>query len=333
MSGVSGGSPTRARGGRIRAGNAGTTTIICNRAPRRMFLCDVPIFAKRIDKVSGDGNNLVRVMGTVVDVLPSSDVGGDSSLCETSLATSSSADGEPSHQTRLVHFVIDDGTGCIGVFARRKMARNGDYATKRNHGECINQSSAMMALESILSSLPPSISVGQAVDCIGRIQVECAGELGVHRSKEDCLKQSASHHGLWLAASSVSITRNPQDSTLRQIELSSKKRLKRASKNSSHCGPERGTTLPQNRILAGGELERKLNPLFRCSGQRSVAFDLETAFNYIKHSKDDGGITPKEMALLVGAVEPNEILAVNLSIEQLREDCRIYLNQGKWFPM
>ena len=83
----------------------------------------------------------------------------------------------------------------------------------------------------------------------------------------------------------------------------------------------------------GGDLERKLNPLFHCNHQNSVVFNMEDAFNYIKHSKDDGGITQQELALLVGAVHPNEMLAVNLAVEQLREDCRIYLNQGKWFPM
>jgi hypothetical protein len=62
---------------------------------------------------------------------------------------------------------------------------------------------------------------------------------------------------------------------------------------------------------------------------------MEAAFNYIKLSKDDGGITQRELASLVGAVEPNEILAVNLVVEQLREECRIYSTapRNKWFPM
>jgi hypothetical protein len=40
-----------------------------------------------------------------------------------------------------------------------------------------------------------------------------------------------------------------------------------------------------------------------------------------------------ELASLVRALESNEVLAVNLALERLREDCRIYLNQGKWFPI
>ena len=91
--------------------------------------------------------------------------------------------------------------------------------------------------------------------------------------------------------------------------------------------------IPQNRILIGGYLERKLNPLYHCIQDGSVQLNMEEAFRYIKHSKDDGGITSKELASLVGAVEPNEVLAVKLAVERLREDCRIYLNQGKWFPM
>ena len=137
---------------------------------------------------------------------------------------------------------------------------------------------------------------------------------------------------LWLGASSVSIMDNPQAMTLSMMALSS------SDRNMNIHGRERGTNNisgrvnnAQNRILVGGHLERKLNPLYHHNN--SVLFNMEHAFDYIKHSKDDGGITVKELTSLVGAVEPNEVLAVNLAVEQLREDCRIYLNQGKWFPM
>ncbi len=69
--------------------------------------------------------------------------------------------------------------------------------------------------------------------------------------------------------------------------------------------------MPKNRILIGGHLERKINPLYHCNQQGSVYLNLEDAFHYIKHSKDDGGITSMELALLVRALESNEVLAVN----------------------
>lgn len=312
-----------------------------------MFLCDVPLFIKQnsLNNDNADGN-LLRLMGTVGVIIQSAPSLSSDNIPESNPHESNNS----THSKRLIHFVIDDGTGSIGVFTRRRVKQNSDCVsdsfvgnippvmqnqllvtqrTKQNHHfQAVNQPPhATVTLESILSSPPPPILVGQTVDCIGRIQVDTSGE-------------GSSSHSIWLAASSVSIIKNPQEITLRQLELSSTKRLQIITAF-DRGAPERGSVgdssnisnNPRNRILVGGDLERKLNPLFHCNREGSVVFNMEDAFNYIKHSKDDGGITPHELALLVGAVEPNEMLAVNLAVEQLREDCRIYLNHGKWFPM
>ena len=203
--------------------------------------------------------------------------------------------------------------------------------SKQQHMQTANQSLKRTALKSILSKPPPPISIGQTVDCIGRIEV-AAKDTGGANSDDNSLPSAQQ---LWLAASSVSIANNPQAMTLRQLELSTSRRTFSNGDGENEGGrPAHGNGVPQNRILVGGALERKLNPLYHCHRQRSVVFDMENAFQYIKHSKDDGGITQKELASLAGALEANEVLAVTLAVQQLREDCRIYQNhQGKLFPM
>lgn len=344
------------------SGSGNVNTFCATTAPRRMFLCDVPLFIKQTNSANGDDNvNFVRLMGTVIEIIQSPQLSTDTdsennsslgihhSTLQSTVQTPPNANELNSTHppTRVVHFVIDDGTGSIGVFSKRRVGKNNsdcnDGSTSGNAlpstmtNPLLSQNTTMqpfrtasnrplaataLALESILSSPPPPILVGQTVDCIGRIQVN---DNNITTNNE---KMPPSSHKIWLAASSVSIVNNPQSVTLRQMELSSSKRL-----SPTHCNDGRGDDTPQNRILLGGDLERKLNPLFHCNHQNSVVFNMEDAFNYIKHSKDDGGITQQELALLVGAVHPNEMLAVNLAVEQLREDCRIYLNQGKWFPM
>lgn len=282
----------------------------------------------------------VRLMGTVVDIAsqspppPSSEIGRVSDS-ENLIGDASLPPDDGSATTHLVHFMMDDGTGSIiDVVTERRLAptTNGNY---RNHSSAkvihpmtqqeFCQSSTM---ESILSTPPPPIMVGQTVDCVGRVQIDvvgagpCVGETNNEEKR------------ILLVASSVSLVTSPQAMTLRHLEIcSSTPRWKTTSNGRLENAVARNVNFPQNRILVGGYLERKLNPLYHCDLDGSVVVDMETAFNYIKHSKDDGGITQKELASLVGAVEPNEILAVNLAVEQLREECRIYINQGKWFPM
>lgn len=332
-------------------GGCGNTTSHTT-TPRRLFLCDVPIYMKQVS--SNNDDNFVRLMGTVVEIIQPKNGSSSSTsdmMCNTTQQNGISTNG-------VIHFVIDDGTGSIGVFTNRRARYNSNcngggrnssdatvpptnqqqtYNTSYNtsmqnqqHFQPANQSQHMALLESILSSSATlhHILVGQTVDCIGSVGMQ------VDNAVEGSTTQVDSGM-LWLAASSVTIVNNPQATTLRLMELSSSDRKMNINNNNRSTKKTlgQGNNNPQNRILVGGHLERKLNPLYHCNTQGSVVFNMEYAFNYIKHSKDDGGITVKELASLVGAMEPNQILAVNLAVEQLREDCRIYLNQGKWFPM
>ncbi|KAL9188500.1 hypothetical protein ACHAXT_006878 [Thalassiosira profunda] len=329
--------------------SSGRRTAVCTTAPRRMFLCDVPLFMK-----DGSASNFVRLMGTVVDIIEASD---SSSCAGEGNATVSAEDnpamqstqspansGNATHHIPLTHFVIDDGTGSIGVIAHRRVEKNGSgdgrasagnaasanttaaerstvMQNKQQYMQTANRSPKRTTLKSILSKPPPPISVGQTVDCIGRIEVANAKDIGGASSNDN----SPPAQQLWLAASSVSISNNPQAMTLRQLELSTSRRTSSNNDGEYEGGrPAHGNGVPQNRILVGGALERRLNPLYHCHRQRSVVFDMENAFQYIKHSKDDGGITQKELASLAGALEANEVLAVTLAVQQLREDCRIY---------
>ena len=339
------------------SGNNGTLNTFCTNAPRRMFLCEVPPCIKQQSTSNGDDDtDLFRLMGTVVEIIPSSS--------STSPAENNSAHdmnmmhatpNNANNTTQMIYFVIDDGTGSIGVYAKRRVganngcdARSGNntlppttmqnqfrdpHAKQMQQFQPANQHAAgsAVSLESILSSPHPPILVGQTVDCIGKIQIDTDG-----MKNDKQLDAPPSNAMLWLAASSVSIVNNHQAATLRQLELSSSNRLKmntNTSNNQWNRNQRMNNNNAQNRIMVGGDLERKLNPLFHDTKEGSVSFNMEAAFNYIKYSKDDGGITPKEIATLVGAIEPNEVLAVNLAVERLREDCRVYINHGKWFPM
>ena len=313
--------------------------------------------------MSNTSSNFVRLMGTVVEIIPQpTDINNNMSNTQHQHDISSKL---LSNSQSLIHFVIDDGTGSIGVFTNRRMGSNNvgsgngikssggnsftnthlsqnNYSTQQQqnlHFQRANQSQPTSFLKSILSTPLPPILVGQTVDCIGRIQtdIDCIGNVGNNENMDVPIQMQKGM--LWLAASSVSIVKNPQAPTLRLMELSSSDRnanIYNGNNNKDRGGNvnlARGNNNPKNRILVGGRLEKKLNPLYHCNKQGSVVFNMEYAFNYIKHSKDDGGITIKELSLLVGAVEPSSLLAVNLAVEQLREDCRIYQNQGKWFPM
>lgn len=295
----------------------GSMHTICT-APQRMFFGDIPLFIERTTNAncSNDGVGFyARLMGTIVEIIrdppSSSEIIFDIDPQQANDSLSTPDEFPTAHE---IHFVMDDGTGSIEVFSGRRIVPTQPAA---------NQPSPTTTLSSILSLSPPPILLGQTVDCIGMIRID-----SVETKNET---KTSPLHGIWLAASSISIVNCPQAVTLRNLELSLSPRCNQVDHEQNEVTGNACT--PKNRILVGGYLERKLNALYHCDQQGSVVFDMEEAFNYIKHSKDDGGITQKELSSLVGAFEPNEILAVNLAVEQLREDCRIYISQGKWFPM
>ena len=348
--------PSPGADGDITSGNMHTFRT----APRRMFLGDIPPFIDRTtttDAKCGNDDDVdycVRLMGVVVEIMRNNTRSSSDIICrdvdhrhandETSTINESPA----AHA--IHHFVMDDGTGSIEVITEGRIdptdctgevgihtpfARSLPPATRqqslqsteknRHFPQHAIQPSPTTALGSILSSSSPPILLGQTVDCIGRIRVNST-------ETENETKTSPSH-GIWLVASSVSNVNSPREFTLRNIQLSLSPRWKPIDHERMGNDVAGNARSQKNRILVGGYLERKLNPLYHCDHQGSVVFDMEEALKYIKHSKDDGGITQKEISSLVGAVEPNEVLAVNLAVERLREDCRIYNSQGKWFPM
>lgn len=309
-------------------------------APRRMFLYAAAERGVNASNNDGVGIDYVRLMGTVVEIISKSPLPSCLDIDHVL-----NDDSENNAVSEMIHLVMDDGTGLMEVVTVRQVH------TPSMSTSCSNNSSSIIhpktqqyqigqnsTLESILSAPPPPIMVGQTVDCIGRIQIDDAE--GV---ETQCVNGTSNQRGkrIYLLASSVSPVKSPQAMTLRHLELSSSPRWKNTISNcgggvgkiNNHILTRKNANLSQNRILVGGILERKLNPLYHCDHDGSVVFDMETAFNYIKLSKDDGGITQKELASLVGAVEPNQILAVNLVVEQLREECRIYINRNKWFSM
>jgi len=341
---------------KMSGGNHGMTRHALCTAPRRMFLCDVPLYAAAERGVNASSNagvgiDYVRLMGTVVEIISQSPHPSCSDINRVKYDSENNTTRMPSdvnvrETIDLIYFVIDDGTEIMEVVTERRVHtfpinnhRSNNCATifhpTTQQHQMIGQSST---LESILSAPPPPIMVGQTVDCIGRIQIDDVEGVGA-----PCVNGTSKQRGkrIYLVASSVSPVKSPQAMTLRHLELSSSPRWKntisngggRLGRNNNNFHTRKNVNLSQNRILVGGILERKLNPLYHCDRDGSVVFDMDAAFNYIKLSKDDGGITQKELASLVGAVEPNEILAVNLVVEQLREECRIYINRNKWFPM
>ena len=356
-------------------------TLVTSRAPRRMYLCDVPLFFERdcSSNIVDDDMNFVRLMGTIVEIIqpppPNPDPNPMTGLPSPPLQYNKYT--ITAHYNQIIQFVIDDGTGVLNVVSGEReaaeTATNSDNRTDTSSAEKqiyqnaslqtsdIDQPPSPLAtlpmIESLLTSSQYTLSVGQTVDCIGRLQSldyevdeGCSSSAMFGEFDTSHIDHRRIAGRILLVASSVSLVTNPQAVTLRQLELSSSRLGDSGrptnSNNDNHNNNSNNNKNnhhhhhqipipppPKNRILIGGHLERKLNPLYHCNQQGSVYLNLEDAFHYIKHSKDDGGITSMELASLVGALESNEVLAVNLAVERLREDCRIYLNQGKWFPI
>ena len=211
-------------------GGCGNTTSHIT-TPRRLFLCDVPIYMKQVSSNNND-DNFVRLMGTVVEIIqPQNGSSSSASVCNTTQQHGISTNNQNKHPTNgVIHFVIDDGTGSIGVFTNRRARYNSNcndggrnssgatvppttqqqtYNTSHNtsmqnqqHFQPANQSQHMALLESILSSSDtlPHILVGQTVDCIGSVVVG----MQVDNAVEGSTTQVDSGM-LWIAASSVTI--------------------------------------------------------------------------------------------------------------------------------
>ena len=272
-----------------------------NRAPRRLLLADALEEFGRSDAAGCAGTAEedrppLRLMGTIAEILQEESP-------------------TPPGGRAVVYFYIDDGTATLGVLTER------DQPVVHSVDPAVT-AIAPGTLESFLSEPRPPIQVGQTVDCIG------------------CICRNDQSDQLWLAATSVSIVRDPQELWFRQIQLSSERGFRESkihnSRNAYHPFGQgrngRGEHLPQNRVVVGGELEYRLNE-FYYNRHGNVLVKVEDILHYVRCSKKDGGITPQEVATLVGAFDPRERRALDEAIDQLRNECRVYLNQGKLFPL
>lgn len=293
-------------------------TIFCTTVPSRIFLCDVIKFATQ----QNNSDRLFRLMGTVVEIIP------QNPITDEGRASSLTTCGDDCSPNKLL-FVIDDGSGTVAVFTERKT----DTAAP------------------MLPSPSPALKVGLTVDCIGK--------LVIHGEESCCSsdKQQDKSPQVWLVASSVSIVTSPQEALLRQIELTNNdsNNLRNNTNTESNStisigGKLADENMPRNRILLAGDLNFKLNSIFYNSSsiinnnnnqpqqlqpQRvpEIIFKPDDAFRFIRYSKDEGGISIDDLALLVGATKAKEKRAVKAAVEYLQNQGMVYLKQGKYYPL
>lgn len=301
-------------------------TIFCTTVPSRIFLCDVIKFATQ----QNNSDRLFRLMGTIVEIIP------QNLITDEGRASSSTTCGDDCSPANKLLFVIDDGSGTVAVFTERKT----DTAAP------------------MLSSPPSVLKVGLTVDCIGKLVVH--GEERLSDDGQSCSssdKQQDKSPHIWLVASSVSIVTSPQEALLRQIELTNNdsNNLRNNTNTESNSTISTGGKLadenmPRNRILLAGDLNFKLNSIFYNSSsiinnnnnrqqqlqpQRvpEIIFKPDDAFRFIRYSKDEGGISIDDLALLVGAAKAKEKRAVKAAVEYLQNQGMVYLKQGKYYPL
>lgn len=305
-------------------------TILCWTVPLRIFLCDVEKFAKQ-----SDSDLLFRLMGTIVEILPQ----------------------EADHKcSNLLGFVIDDGSGTVTVFSNRKVKTETSWCQHRTPQPHLRQQGIELGQHqchlnpSLLSSSLPILKVGQTVDCIGKFIIGTGHKASNNDLTCNSIGEQQQLPQIWLAASTVSIVTSPQESSLRQIELclcsyGNDSRNNNTIETSSTIGgnPDDDKSMPKNRILSAGDLNLKLNSLFYSNNHHQnqhrqqcgseVTFNPDDAFRYIRFSKDEGGISVSDLALLVGAAKAKEKMAVKAAVEYLQNEGMVYLKQGKYYPL
>lgn len=322
-------------------------TIQSMTVPLRIFLCDVLKFSQQ-----NNTNRLYRLMGTIVEIFPQQPADGqDLSSCQ-----------KDSPGTLLFAFAIDDGSGTVAVFTKRKMRLDSCGPTvaasnqqsipqQRQQGHEIDQqhndfaSSSNSTPQSLLSAPLPALKVGQTVDCIGNFVVDSGDRSLDEQRINSTREESQSTKQIWFAASAVSIVTSPQEAAIRQIELCSSyveeniRSNPTTETNMTIKGNPADDNMPKNRILVAGDLNLKLNSLLykdnsqQLQQQPQPMFKPDDAFRYIRYSKDDGGISASDLALLVGAKKTTEKLAVKAAVEHLQNLGMVYMQQGKYYPL
>ena len=75
------------------------------------------------------------------------------------------------------------------------------------------------------------------------------------------------------------------------------------------------------------------SPLHNQNNIQCVLFNTDSAFGYIRYSKDYGGISCRDLEVLVGAIKPNDRRAVRVALEELQSQGMVYMKEGKYFPL
>lgn len=326
-------------------------------SPRRMFLGEVPQFIQQSAQHNINDNSVnisVRLMGRVIGRLESSPQTSSLKRKRDEDAPSDSMTNTP-HNTQqyepIVNFTIDDGTAAIDVYIKREPVPS---TAQQSIIPPPYTASAMQQQKANSSLSFPNVKIGQLVDCIGQIKVDTTtskGEKSSAASNDISKQQHPTQQHIWLETTSVSIINNPQEETLRQLELCSTitshlNQNINTRTNATHGGytqnhqytgrkPPDDSHIPKNRILVAGDLALKLNPLYHYNQNniQCVLFNTDSAFGYIRYSKDYGGLSCRDLEVLVGAIKPNDRRAVRVALEELQSQGMVYMKEGKYFPL
>ncbi|KAL7506850.1 hypothetical protein ACHAXN_004175 [Cyclotella atomus] len=210
-----------------------------------------------------------------------------------------------------------------------------DKATDDSSGcEFIEQEDVMIlviddgtsSVDVVATSSQPYVEIGQLVDCIGHLQ-------SVPDSQESkAVPNSKQQRNYYLEAKSISLVNNPQEETLRQLELSKRSaELDNAQNNNMLTTFQK---ISKNRVIASPHLEEKLNTLHHSTFPfPSITLDSDDALRYIKYSARHGGLAMNELETLVGATVNREKRAVREAVEKLQSCGMVYVKEGKLFPL
>jgi hypothetical protein len=181
------------------------------------------------------------------------------------------------------------------------------------------------SVDVVATSTQPYVQIGQLVDCIGHLQL-------VPDSQEPKAgTNSKQQRNYYLEATSISLINNPQEETLRQLELSKRNiELDNARSNMLTTFQK----ISKNRVIASSHLEEKLNTLHHSTFPfPSITLDSDDAFRYIKYSARHGGLAMNELETLVGATVNREKRAVREAVEKLQSCGMVTVKEGKLFPL
>ena len=171
------------------------------------------------------------------------------------------------------------------------------------------------------------LEIGQLVDCIGNIQFAPESPHSSTSIKSD-KKQLRQYY---LCAKMVSRVKNPQEETLRQLELA---KMSTDTKFDVTIAPFTLKKMPQNGIVTSPYLEQKLNIFHHKTHPfPSLTLNSDDTFRCIKYSADFGGLSYRELDTLFGATASREKRAIRQTVEKLRTCGMVYVNKDKLLPL